>query len=72
MSDGLIGGHISAMATEKLHESIKEFNVQSSKQTEEVIRLTQQMLWLTRIIALLTLVMAIGVGVQIYLAKYGA
>ena len=44
-----------------LLKSIEEFNRQSSKQT-------QQMIYLTRVIAVLTVVMTILIGVQIYLA----
>ncbi|SRR6266496_318433 len=48
-------------ATNALHETLKEFNTQSTKQT-------QQMLKLTKVIVLLTLVMLVGLGAQIYLA----
>jgi hypothetical protein len=43
-----------------LHETIKEFNKQSEKHTAQMLRLT-------RVIAVLTLVMAVLVGVQIVL-----
>lgn len=48
-------------ATRELHETIKQFNDATTKQT-------RQMLILTWVIAILTAIMAIGVGVQIYLA----
>jgi hypothetical protein len=50
-------------AVEELHKTIREFNAETTRQTK-------QMLWLTRVIAGLTLVMLIGLGVQIYLAVY--
>jgi hypothetical protein len=50
-------------AVESLHASIKEFNAQSSKQTDQMLRLT----W---IMAVLTLVMMLGLVVQIYLVFY--
>jgi ActR/RegA family two-component response regulator len=48
-------------ATRELHQTIKEFNAKTSQQTH-------QLLVLTWVIAILTAVMAVGVGVQIYLA----
>jgi len=48
-------------AVNALHETIKEFDRTSSRQTTAILRLT----WT---IAFLTLVMTIGLGVQIYLA----
>ena len=48
-------------ATEALHETIREFNRQSSQQTA-------QMLWLTKVIAVLTVIMLVGLAVQIYIA----
>ena len=48
-------------ATNALHESLKEFNAQSSKHAE-------QMLNLTKAIVALTVVMLIGLAVQISLA----
>ena len=52
---GMVSGNVG-----RLHETIKEFNKQSQKHTT-------QMLWLTWVIAGLTLVMAVLVGVQIAL-----
>lgn len=49
-------------ALDKLHEIIKTFNKQSSKQTEKMITLTQ-------VIILLTGVLVVGLFIQIYLAK---
>lgn len=48
-------------ATNALHQTLKSFNEQSQVQTA-------QMLSLTKVIALLTAVMLLGVLVQIYLA----
>ena len=48
-------------ATKELHETIKQFNIETSRQT-------RQLLVVTWVIAILTFVMAVGVGVQIYLA----
>lgn len=48
-------------ATNALHETIRQYQEQSSKQTK-------QMLTLTRAIAVLTFVMLLGLGIQIYLA----
>ena len=50
-------------ATRELHETIKQFNDTTQKQTQTLIRLT----W---IIACLTLVMSVAVIVQIALAFY--
>jgi hypothetical protein len=51
-------------ATKALHETIKEFSKASGRQTK-------WMLGLTWAIAVLTLVMAFGLGVQIWLALKG-
>ena len=48
-------------ATRELHETIKAFNDASNRQTK-------QLLILTWVIAFLTAIMTIGVGVQIWLA----
>jgi hypothetical protein len=48
-------------ATNALHETIKEFNEQTSLQTKQMLRLTRVMAWLT-------FVMLVGLAVQIYLA----
>ena len=48
-------------ATNALHETIKEFNEQTSQQTKQMLRLTRVMAWLT-------CVMLAGLAVQIYLA----
>jgi len=50
-------------AVNALHESLKTFNAQSSRQTEQMLRLTKA-------IAVLTLVMLVGLAVQIYLVIY--
>jgi hypothetical protein len=49
-------------ATRELHESIKAFNTASARQT-------RQLLILTWVIVVLTAVMVIGLGVQIWLAN---
>lgn len=56
-----IGVDLSAKETFELRKSIEEFNKHASKQT-------QQMLHLTYAIAVLTGIMTVLVGVQIYLA----
>lgn len=48
-------------ATRELHATIKEFNEKSGKQTEQIIRLT-------KVIALLTFVMLLAVIAQIGVA----
>src|SRR6266478_9228180 len=48
-------------ATNALRESIEQFNAKTARQTAWLLRLT----WT---LAALTLVMAIGVGVQVYIA----
>jgi hypothetical protein len=48
-------------ATMQLEETIKKFNEETSRQT-------RQLLILTWVIAALTFIMTIGVGLQIYLA----
>jgi len=48
-------------ATNALHETIRRFNEQSQKQT-------QQMVTLTKVIAALTAVLLVGVVVQIFVA----
>ena len=53
-------GEFGADAIGRLHDTIKEFNQQSQKQTQTMIRLT----WA---IAVLTCAMLVGLGVQIYL-----
>jgi hypothetical protein len=56
-----IGQWSGADATNALHKSIREFNESTAKQT-------RQLVFLTWVIALLTLVMTVGVGVQIWIA----
>jgi hypothetical protein len=48
-------------ATDRLHATIAEFNEVATKQTAQLVRLT-------RALVLLTLVLVVGLGVQIYLA----
>ena len=55
-------------ATRELHETIERFNVETAKQTRQLLILTRVIAALTAIIALLTLVMVGGLFVQIYLA----
>lgn len=57
----LASDELTRRALNKLQETIKIFNIQSSTQTEKMIRLTK---WIT----VLTAVMVIGLFVQIYLA----
>jgi hypothetical protein len=52
-------------ATDRLRESIERFNTEASRQTTSLVRLT----WA---IAVLTFIMAVGVGVQIALAIKGS
>jgi hypothetical protein len=56
-----IGMFSGSDSVDALHKSLKEFNEKTSAQTNQLILLT----W---VIAILTLVMTIGVGVQIWLA----
>ncbi len=56
-----MGGDLAASEVSILRKSIEEFNKQASKQTQEMIHLTY-------VIAALTAIMTIFVGVQIYLA----
>jgi hypothetical protein len=56
-----IGQWSGSDAVHELHETIKQFNEASSKQTKHLIILT----WA---IVVLTIMMLIGLGVQIYLA----
>lgn len=71
MGDELIAGIMGANETKNLHKSIVDFNEQSSKQTEQMLQLSNRMLRLTRVITFLTLIMTIGVGIQIYLTITG-
>jgi hypothetical protein len=48
-------------ATRELHETIRKFNEVTSRQTQEILKLT-------RVIAFLTFVMAVGLAIQIFLA----
>ena len=50
-------------STDALHSSIKEFNAQSGRQTQQMLRLT----W---VMAVLTGVMLLGLLIQIYLVFY--
>ena len=52
---------LAASETFALRKAIEEFNKQTSKQTQQMLRMTQVIAWLTG-------VMTIGVFVQIYLA----
>jgi hypothetical protein len=56
-----IGQWSGSDAINELHETIKQFNEASSRQTKHLIILT----WA---IVVLTIMMLIGLGVQIYLA----
>lgn len=48
-------------ATAELHETIKQFNVAAEKQTEQMLRLTRTIAWLTG-------VMVVAVLLQVALA----
>jgi hypothetical protein len=48
-------------ATNALHDSIKRFNEQTSRQTDQMVALTKAIVWLT-------VAMLVGVGVQVVLA----
>ena len=50
-------------ATHALHETIKKYQEESSRQTDTMIKLTKAMTWLT-------VVMAVAVFVQIYLTIF--
>jgi hypothetical protein len=56
-----IGQWSGSDATNALREVMEKYQAESSKQT-------QQMIVLTRVIAVLTLVMLLGLGAQIFLA----
>jgi hypothetical protein len=58
-----IGEFSGSDATKALQASIEKHQAESSRQTK-------QMIWLTWVIAALTVVMAVGVAVQIYLTIY--
>jgi hypothetical protein len=49
--------------TDRLHQTIREFNERSALQTDTMLRLT-------RVVAALTFVMLLAVVVQIYLVVY--
>jgi len=51
-------------ATKELEQTIHAFNIQAARHTHQLLALT----W---VIAALTLIMSIGLGVQIYLAVRG-
>jgi len=57
----LASDELTRRALNKLQDTIKIFNTQSSNQTEKMI-------WLTKWITALTAVMVIGLLIQIYLA----
>ncbi len=56
-----VGEFSGSDATNALHATIKEFNEQTKKQTDQIVTLTKVIVWLT-------LAMLLGVGVQIFLA----
>lgn len=58
-----ISGNQAASEVDLLRKSIEEFNDQASKQTKQMLRLTRVMAWLTAI-------MTVFVGVQVYLAIF--
>jgi len=56
-----IGEWSGSDATKELQKTIEDFNKQSSKQTEAMIKLT-------KIITILTFILVIGLGVQIWIS----
>jgi LPS O-antigen subunit length determinant protein (WzzB/FepE family) len=52
--------------TNALHDTIKIYQEEHSQQTEQMVQLTRQMLRLTWTIAILTFVMLVGLGMQMY------
>ena len=58
-----ISGNLAASEVSYLRKSVDEFSQQANKQTK-------QMLKLTRILALLTAIMIVLVGAQLYLAIF--
>lgn len=56
-----LGEWSGSAATRELHETIKQFNETSKKQTDQIVRLTKVIVWLT--VAMLAAVL-----VQIYIA----
>ncbi len=63
-----IGGDLAAGEVFRLRQSIEEFNMQASAQTQQMLRMTQRMFYLNWTIAGLTIIMTVLVGVQVYLA----
>ena len=61
MSEEIINAVIIRNSVDKLHDSIIEFNKQTSNQNKRMIQLTV-------VIAVLTLVMLLAVGLQLYIA----
>ena len=61
MSQAGVSGDAAASETFALRKAIEEFNKQASNQTQQMLRMTNVIAWLTG-------VMTIGVLVQIYLA----
>ena len=52
----------------RLNEIINAYQKESGKQTEQMLDLNNKMVRLTRVIAFLTIIMVIGLVVQIWLA----
>jgi hypothetical protein len=48
-------------ATDRLHQTIKDFNEKATKQTEQLI-------WLTRALVFLTVVLIVGLVIQLLVA----
>jgi len=61
-------GEYGSDVIEPLHQTIKKFSEESSRQTATMIRQAARMIWLTWTIAGLTFVMLIAVIVQIAVA----
>jgi hypothetical protein len=58
-----ISGDQAASEVNRLRKSVEEFSNQASKQTKQMVKLTRVLAWLTAIMMVL-------VGVQIYLAIF--
>jgi hypothetical protein len=63
-----LGQWSGADATEALHATIRDFNETASAQTVTMVRQTETMVRLTRWIVALTVILVIGLAVQIALA----
>jgi hypothetical protein len=58
-----ISGDLAASEVSLLRKSVEEFSLQASKQTKQMLKLSQILAWLTAIMTVL-------VGIQLYLAIF--